>query len=163
VERASRGRLHRRRRREERALGTLFAHCHRRRPSLTLSCGSCGPIVCEDRPGFTVQVSPSPPPPGRLLSRAACVTDGARRRRRERQADLGATLAARNVAALAGRGQRGVWPQDVCHGARKVPTIVCVSLGKWSGVMQFNGLVLSGCAASLPSLRRAPHSCAHET
>jgi hypothetical protein len=93
--------------------------------------------------------------PRRLLCEGGvCVNCG--RRRRGRQADLGATLAARNVAALAGRGQRGVWPQDVCHGASEVPTIVCVSLGKWSGVMQFNGLVLSGCAASPPSLRSSP-------
>lgn len=39
--------------------------------------------------------------------------------------------------------------QGVCHGRSTVPTIACVSLYKWSGVMQFNGLVLSGFVPAL--------------
>lgn len=64
-------------------------------------------------------------------------------------ADLGATLAARNIIRAA-RGEPLLqFPEDVCAGAAAVPAIACVSLHRWCAVMQFNELVLCG---ALPAL-----------
>ena len=59
-------------------------------------------------------------------------------------ADLTASVAARNIIASAAARHEGAFPQSACFGARFAPDIQAVSLGKYNGVMVFNQLVLSG-------------------
>ncbi|KAK3277935.1 hypothetical protein CYMTET_14095 [Cymbomonas tetramitiformis] len=59
-------------------------------------------------------------------------------------ADLQASLAAENIRRLARGAALQTFPSGVCHGAWEPPSIACVSLYKWHGTMQFNGLVING-------------------
>ncbi|KAG1679928.1 hypothetical protein FOA52_006992 [Chlamydomonas sp. UWO 241] len=80
-------------------------------------------------------------------------------------AELSAELAARNIAALLlaptrkctastaeARPRLLRWPADLPRlsstAARRPPTVQCISLYKWDGILQFNGLMQTGLAAA---------------
>ena len=65
-------------------------------------------------------------------------------------ADLNAALCARNVQrTLFNGGALARWPADICHGSRKSPDVVVVSLYKWCAIMQVNSIVFSGLLPAL--------------
>ncbi|KAK9822189.1 hypothetical protein WJX81_000294 [Elliptochloris bilobata] len=80
-------------------------------------------------------------PSGKLVS---VVTSQSRGERTAFAAELSAGLAARNVMRLASGQPLLRFPEDACHGARRLPKIAAVSLYKSDGVLQFNRLVLCG-------------------
>jgi len=67
-------------------------------------------------------------------------------------ADLAATCASQNILRKS-RGESDLlrFPGGVCHGAPRVPDLVCVSLAASHGILQFNRLVVAG---RLPALAK---------
>mmetsp|Transcript_4608 Transcript_4608/g.12056 ORF Transcript_4608/g.12056 Transcript_4608/m.12056 type:complete len:222 (+) Transcript_4608:171-836(+) len=64
-------------------------------------------------------------------------------------ADIQGLVVARNIVRLGegekagGGGSLDRFPQSVCYG-RPLPTVLCISLYKYSGTMQVNGFVVNG-------------------
>lgn len=64
-------------------------------------------------------------------------------------ADLSAKLAAKNIRLLSLDRELLSYPEGVCLGQHSVPQVTCVSLYKYNGILQINGVVLTGLIAAM--------------